>query len=69
MLMLALRTCRGLDEAAFASRFGLSLQEAWPQALPKHLDGGLLKREGGFLRLTDRGFDLMDRALVDFLPD
>lgn len=69
MLMLGLRTEEGLSLDAFARRFGLTVDEAWPEALARHRGDGLLAVEGGYLRLTPRGFDLMDRALVDFLPD
>ncbi len=68
-LMLGLRLKEGLSLLAFQSRQGRSPRELWPQALDLHIRGGLLEEREGHLRLTDRGFDLMDRVLLDFYPD
>lgn len=69
MLMLGLRLNSGLDMNEFEARMGITLEKAWPEALNKHLADGLLEFFKGSLRLTRRGFDLMDRVLLDFLPD
>ena len=68
-LMLALRLREGLSLAAFQARQGLLPQAIWPQEIQRHITGGLLEETGGHLRLTDRGYDLMDLVLLDFLPD
>ena len=68
-VMLALRLREGLDLGAFAARHGRSPHQVWPRALKRHLAGGLLVEAGGCLRLTDVGFDLMDRVLVDLLAE
>ena len=67
-VMLGLRLKEGLSLADFEARQGLPLQAAFPEALCKHLTGGLLELAEGRLRLSRQGFDLMDRVLVDFLP-
>ena len=67
-VMLGLRTAEGLDLIAFQARQGISLPEAFPGALEKHISGGLLQLSDTHLRLTRKGFDLMDLALLDFLP-
>lgn len=68
-LMLALRLNEGLSLDAFARRQGICALEVWPDAIQAHIKGGLLELTGERLRLTRLGFDLMDRALLDFLPD
>lgn len=69
MLMLGLRTQAGLDLHAFQRRFGLTVKDAWPEALGRQTKAGLLLMGAGRLRLSEKGFDLMDRALLDFLPE
>jgi len=67
-LMLALRLREGLSLAAFKARQGLLPRAIWPREIQRHIKGGLLEETGGYLRLTDRGYDLMDMVLLDFLP-
>lgn len=67
-LMLALRTVEGLDLAAFEARQGTSVERAWPGVTARQIDLGLMETADGYLRLTGKGFDLMDRALLDYLP-
>ena len=67
-LMLGLRLGEGVSLSGFAGEFGVGIAEAWPRALEGNIDAGLLEIVGGFLRLTRKGFDLMDRVLLDFLP-
>lgn len=68
-VMLALRLKEGLNPEAFYHKQGMSLEEAFPGAIDRHIRGGLLTREQGRLRLTEMGFDLMDRVLLDLLPE
>lgn len=67
-VMLGLRTVEGLSLQAFLDRQGIPLMEAYGAALDKHIKGGLLLLDDTSLRLTPLGFDLMDLALMDFLP-
>ncbi len=68
-LMLALRLNEGLSLDAFTRRQGISALAVWPDAILRHIEGGLLELTDERLRLTRLGFDLMDRALLDFLPE
>ncbi|NLX83487.1 MAG: radical SAM family heme chaperone HemW [Clostridiales bacterium] len=67
-LMLALRLVEGLSLDAFVRRQGISALKLWPEAIKAHIQGGLLTLTGGRLKPSRLGFDLMDRALLDFLP-
>lgn len=66
-LMMGLRRTAGVDEARFARDFGMSIGQAYPQAMERLLHGGLLEHAGGRLRLTERGMQVMNSVLVEFL--
>ncbi len=67
-LMLGLRLTEGLDAALFEARQGIRLEEAFGRAIDKNVSAGLLYWGEGRLRLSRRGFMLMNRVLLDFLP-
>lgn len=63
---LALRTRRGVSDAAFAERFGVGFVTAFPHATGLAADG-LLEHEGGRWRLSDRGLLLLDSVSATFV--
>ncbi len=67
--ILALRLNAGLDLGAFERRFGRRFEDVYAEALAETLDMGLLERENGRLRLTDRGRYLANEVFVRLLPD
>ncbi len=67
-VMLGLRLKDGLDLAAFGRAQEAGIRAVFPEAVADNLARGLLEEKEGRLRLTARGFDVMDRALLDFLP-
>lgn len=64
-LYLALRTAQGVDDAAFAARFGCSVDAAFPAAISRL--GSYLQREAGQWRLSLDGWLLYDRLIQEFL--
>ena len=68
-LILGLRLLEGVDEAAFEARFGVAPREAFGPAIERHEGLGLLEREGGRLRLSDRGLLLANEVFADLLPE
>jgi len=66
-MMMGLRMTRGVDCARFERDFGEPPERVWPEAIGRHLRAGLLAREGGCLRLTPRGMQVMNSVLVDLL--
>ena len=66
-MMMGLRMVRGVDCARFARDFGAQPEEIWKEALQRDLRVGLMAREGDFLRLTQRGMQVMNSVLVELL--
>ncbi len=64
---LNLRLTDGLDLRRFSRRFGLSLEQRFGPQLKRLIEGGLLLREGGRVRLSDRGLELADSVFAEFL--
>ena len=67
-VMLALRTVAGLPLRAFSARFGVSLYEAYPQAVARLRRLGWTRETGEAFALNARGLDLLNEALLPFLP-
>lgn len=72
MMFLGLRMCEGVSYKAFEDAFGVSMEKIYDTVIRKHLDNGLLEvfqKEAGerFLRLTDRGMDVCNYVMADFL--
>lgn len=61
--LFRLRTREGLD----VSRLGGELPRAWATALAKRVQEGLLAQDGTVYRLTERGTEVCDSILADFV--
>ena len=66
-MMLGLRLTRGVSEADFARRFGVSLWDTYGARLQPAVADGRLAREKGRVFLTERGMDVMNSVLVMIL--
>ena len=65
MLLMGLRLDEGIDEARFASRTGMALDEAIePDVLEQAVAAGYVERGGGVLRATSEGRLRLDALLV-----
>ncbi|HWR11608.1 MAG TPA: radical SAM family heme chaperone HemW [Rectinemataceae bacterium] len=67
MVMMALRTSRGLDEARFEARFGLPAVGALAKTIRTWKER--FSENGGRLRLDGPGLDILNRILVDALDE
>ncbi len=67
MMFLGLRLIRGVSEQAFYARFGKSLDEVYGDVLKKHMKNGLLEYKDGFFFLTERGLDVSNYVMADFI--
>ena len=68
-MILGLRLLEGVSAAEFAGRFGVTPQDAFGEALERHLGLGLLEQEGDRLRLSARGLLLANEVFADLLPE
>ena len=69
-LMMGLRLVEeGVDLAALAARHGVDPRVEHAEALDRHVRAGFLERRGDRLRCTSRGLEVLNRLLVDFVPD
>ena len=63
-VMLALRLSNGVDEATLAARFGESVARDLRERCEPFLQNGLMVREGGHLRLSERGFPVSNAVIA-----
>ena len=68
-MFLGLRKIDGISEAKFLESFGQSIEEIYGSVLKKLEAESLLLRKGGRIRLTERGIDISNYVLADFLLD
>ncbi len=68
-LMMGLRMLRGVDEARFHRDFGGAVADFYPKTVREMTALGMLEREGGYMRLTARGMQVMNAVLVAFLQE
>lgn len=66
-LFLGLRCMEGVDTEAFRALFGVSIADAFPGVVERHLANGLLTASDGRLRLSRRGLLLANRVFADFV--
>ncbi|HEV3110600.1 MAG TPA: radical SAM family heme chaperone HemW [Candidatus Binataceae bacterium] len=64
---LNLRLIDGLELSRFADRFGITFEERFGSRLERLIEGELLLREGGRVRLSERGLELADSVFAEFL--
>ena len=66
-VMLGLRLIRGIDRAAFRSRFGVDPVDQFTAVVERHVADGLLEINPTHLRLSRAGLLLADTVMADFL--
>ncbi len=66
-MFLGLRRMEGVSEEEFGERFGAELSDVYGPVVRKYLEWNLLEKCGGRVRLTDRGIDISNRIMADFL--
>jgi len=66
-VFLHLRTTTGLPEEGFARRFGVRVEEAFPDIARMFDDGLIERRRAGWITLTRRGLMLADSVFASFL--
>lgn len=68
-LFLGLRKNDGISEEAFARQFGRKIDAVYADVLQKNIELGLLVRQDGSIFLTNRGREVSNVVMADFLLD
>lgn len=68
-MFLGLRMVRGVSAAQFGRMFGSPMEAVYGEAIDRLCSQGLLVREADRVRLTDRGLDVSNYAMAQFLFD
>lgn len=68
-MFLGLRRMQGVSEAEFLRCFGRTMEEVYGPVLKRYQGLHMLQREGGRIFLTERGIDVSNAVMADFLPD
>jgi len=66
-MILGLRLLKGVSEKEFEERFGQTLKEIYGDTIHQMTKLGLLEKHEHFLKLTDKGVDVSNRVLAEFL--
>ena len=66
-MMLGLRKNEGVNTDEFYNRFGVYPCDIWQTTLDKFTKLGLMAKDGGFYKLTDRGRDVSNSVMCEFV--
>lgn len=66
-LFLGLRLTEGVSGASFKAKFGRTLDDVYGEVIDRHVRDGLIVRTEGGIALTDRGRDISNTVLADYL--
>ena len=66
-MFLGLRMTRGIRRKDFKHRFNKDIYEVYGEIINHYIDMGFMSYDGEFIRLTDRGIDVSNVILADFL--
>ena len=64
---LKLRTSKGIDTAEFKTRFGKDFRDVYAKELQDNVRKGFLKDDGRYVFLPEKGLDLANIVMEDFL--
>lgn len=66
-MFMGLRKINGIDENEFKKRFGMNINDVYGEILNKYIDEGLLIRESGRFFLSEKGIEISNVIMADFL--
>ncbi len=66
-MFLGLRMMCGVDGRAFYDKFGQEMEAVYGPVLAKMMSQGLMQEESGRVKLTDRGIDVSNYVMAEFL--
>ena len=68
-MFLGLRMIKGISRAEFKARFSKDVYEVYGPVINKYIDEGFMVSEGDNIRLNERGIDVSNIILSDFILD
>lgn len=66
-MFMGLRMNKGVSAEEFCRRFDFTPEEKYGEVIAKHIQNGLLVKEENCIRLTDKGRDVCNFVMADFL--
>lgn len=66
-IILHLRLVKGLSCREFKTKFGADIHELYGNVLEKYVKAGLLLEKDGYVMLTEKGFDLSNIVMAEFV--
>ena len=66
-MFMGLRKINGIDENEFKKRFGMNINDVYGEILNKYIDEGLLIRKSGRIFLSEKGIEISNIIMADFL--
>ena len=66
-VILGLRKTEGIRISEFEEKFGASIKQSFGDSIEKNLKYNLIEQSGDFIRLTQRGMDISNTVMCDFL--
>lgn len=68
-MFLGLRMMKGVSEAEFENRFFRKVDDVYGEIISKQQKRGLIVRDGKRIFLTERGIDISNIVMSEYLPD
>ncbi len=66
-MFLGLRCRNGVGKETFRNRFGLAMEDVYGKVITKYKNLGLLSEDNGRIYLSDKGIDVSDTVMADFM--
>ena len=66
-VFMGLRKLEGISENEFEKRFKVFIDDIFKEVIDKHVKEGLLIRENGMIFLTEKGIELSNYVMSDFM--
>lgn len=68
-MFVGLRLMEGISISCFYSKFGLDMMDVYGNVISRYVKDGFLEIDGDRLKLTDKGIDVSNVILADYLQD
>ena len=66
-MFMGLRKINGISDIVFKERFNKSFFNVYGDIINKHINNGLIIRENDTIRLSNKGLDLANTVMCDFV--